>query len=532
MNNVRGGGGGGESPQHEHLHSTSTGTTYTNTDTNTDIDTNTYTDQANQKNLDKMLKFQNDLEKYLKIGNDSDNDDDSTNRDSDGPINFVFSDVDGTLVHYPSHLEEELGKESSTTSTTSSATAVATAPTLIHLPPSSTGMKGIISSSTLRLCQILRKKYNVKLTLVSGMRTSTLLKRLPYLPKADAYASEAGGRIFYPIPIPHYNANVNANANANASTINASASTTNDDPASKYNGKKMIIIEPINFHGAQSEDLEPFGLVEDMEWRLEMSNDNAAGCDGYLGDAMDTFMKTATNNNSNNDTEEEEEGQASSTCTVPSTIIPIDERSGVLWEFGKQLQKEGFVLDSNGYSCCFRVNRKQQNKELIHDDDFDRLSVRLRDRDDANANESTNLGLASSVNLGCIDFYPIKSGKKNCCSYLAHKFSKSSSSMNDLDMKMNINIHDETNMNTNTDIILKRAICFCDDDNDLEMAMSCGKAYLPSISSLTMADACKKYPNQIIITEDKEADIVETKATEHALICALNVFSSRSELRP
>ena len=33
---------------------------------------------------------------------------------------------------------------------------------------------------------------------MTGARTSTLLQRLPFLPAADAYASENGGRIFYP----------------------------------------------------------------------------------------------------------------------------------------------------------------------------------------------------------------------------------------------------------------------------------------------------------------------------------------------
>ena len=33
---------------------------------------------------------------------------------------------------------------------------------------------------------------------MTGARTSTLLQRLPFLPAADAYVSENGGRIFYP----------------------------------------------------------------------------------------------------------------------------------------------------------------------------------------------------------------------------------------------------------------------------------------------------------------------------------------------
>ena len=34
--------------------------------------------------------------------------------------------------------------------------------------------------------------------LITGARTATLLQRLPFLPSADAYVAENGGRIFYP----------------------------------------------------------------------------------------------------------------------------------------------------------------------------------------------------------------------------------------------------------------------------------------------------------------------------------------------
>jgi hydroxymethylpyrimidine pyrophosphatase-like HAD family hydrolase len=251
----------------------------------------------------------------------------------DIPMNFAFSDVDGTLVHYPSENESTEGND------------------IIHLPPSSTGLKGVISAKTLKLCQILRHEQNVKLVLVSGMRTSTLLKRLPYLPKADAYAPEAGGRIFYPVT-----------------------------DLKDYSG---TLVEPVHFNGASEEDVKAFGIVEDMDWREKLSQDQAAGGDGYIGDVMNTFLKV----------EQEEDNQ----------VKPIKDRESSLWNFAKSLEAEGFVIDYKGYTCCFRVNRKQQDKEKISDDDFNKLSLRNVEK----------LGLASSVNLGCVDFYPIKSGKKN-----------------------------------------------------------------------------------------------------------------------
>ncbi len=248
------------------------------------------------------------------------------------PLNLLFSDVDGTLVHYPKEIIQIKG--------------------IIHLPPSSTGMQGIISSKTLKLCRNLRKNQNTKLILVSGMRTSTLLKRIPFLPKADAYASEAGGRIFYPLY-----------------------------ELKEYQG---TIIEPVPYDDATEEDLSPFGLVEDLHWREEMSKESAAGSDGYQGDAFDIFVNLVNRED----------------CQVKDVV----DRDSSLWEFAKALQEEGFTLDTKGYSCCFRVNIKQQTSE-ISEEQFSSLSKR----------DVSEFGLATSVNLGCIDFYPKMSGKKNWC---------------------------------------------------------------------------------------------------------------------
>jgi hypothetical protein len=44
----------------------------------------------------------------------------------------------------------------------------------------------------------LHRKRGIKLILVSGVRESTFVGRLPYLPLADAYIIENGGRILYP----------------------------------------------------------------------------------------------------------------------------------------------------------------------------------------------------------------------------------------------------------------------------------------------------------------------------------------------
>ena len=82
------------------------------------------------------------------------------------------------------------------------------------------------------------------------------------------------------------------------------------------------------------------------------------------------------------------------------------------------------------------------------------------------------------------------------------------------------------------DILLQRAFCFCDDDNDLEMASACGRVFLPSVSSKSMAEAAEQNPSKITITENKEENVIETVATESALIRVLSILEERSHLRP
>ncbi|KAK9838542.1 hypothetical protein WJX81_006152 [Elliptochloris bilobata] len=113
---------------------------------------------------------------------------------------ICFSDIDGTLVHYresqdqygelttPSVLancmiwvEKESGRRHK----------------LLMLPPSATNAQGMISIKTLTDLSRMRSAGTM-LVLVTGARTATLLQRLPFLPAADAYVCENGGRIFYP----------------------------------------------------------------------------------------------------------------------------------------------------------------------------------------------------------------------------------------------------------------------------------------------------------------------------------------------
>jgi len=62
-----------------------------------------------------------------------------------------------------------------------------------------------------------------------------------------------------------------------------------------------------------------------------------------------------------------------------------------------------------------------------------------------------------------------------------------------------------------------RAICLCDDDNDSEMALACQHAYVPGITSQSMAEIVQKNPNQITVTGKPATSAEGTVATEAAL---------------
>jgi 3-deoxy-D-manno-octulosonate 8-phosphate phosphatase KdsC-like HAD superfamily phosphatase len=65
--------------------------------------------------------------------------------------------------------------------------------------------------------------------------------------------------------------------------------------------------------------------------------------------------------------------------------------------------------------------------------------------------------LASSTNLGVVDFYPCASGKEGAAAYLMRKLG----------------------------VPAGRCALLCDDDNDLQLAAIVGKAFLPSIGAVS-----------------------------------------------
>ena len=345
------------------------------------------------------------------IQNDDDNIDVNVNVNNDNDNNnevcIIFSDLDGTLIHYPSSDNNFLNRD------------------VLDLPKSSSGLSGIISAQTLCSIRTIRNgncggiggSNKVKFVLISGMRTSTFLQRLPFLPKADAYATENGGRIFYPL----------------------------DDNTNNNNKKDTFWVKPKRFKGSTKDDLLPFGIYEDMDWKKKMINTKALGGSGNGDGGHDNVDDDYTLNQILND---------------PSgSQKQLKECDGLLWDFARDLiHNKHFILDTKGYSTCFRVNRKHQNNNNNEADDAEseapapppqNLKFKFEDlyngkflnqppwidNDDNNTDnnniayndndnvidedghvilsESIQSKISWSVNLNCVDFYPSISGKKN-----------------------------------------------------------------------------------------------------------------------
>ena len=84
-------------------------------------------------------------------------------------------------------------------------------------------------------------------------------------------------------------------------------------------------------------------------------------------------------------------------------------------------------------------------------------------------------------------------------------------------------MYHEMNMN-GKNFLSTSAVCMCDDDNDLEMAMACHHAYLPAVTSASMAKIARENPNQITVAEKKEEGIHGTAATERALLLVIDAL--------
>lgn len=112
-------------------------------------------------------------------------------------IRAIFSDLDGTLVHFPAWFEEY--GSTITSRDPDGKTAIVRSPSgeerVCRLLPSSTMGDGLVSERTIALVDELRRR-GILFCVVTAARKSTLLERYPMLPAADAAVCETGSRIF------------------------------------------------------------------------------------------------------------------------------------------------------------------------------------------------------------------------------------------------------------------------------------------------------------------------------------------------
>lgn len=121
----------------------------------------------------------------------------STSASANRRLRAVFSDVDGTLVHYAKDFEKHGVRLVSSDEET--LTAVVEGPTGdrrdCRLLPSLTMGPACVSERTIELVNGLRKT-GVLFGVVTAARKSTMLTRWPLLPDCDVRVSESGSRIW------------------------------------------------------------------------------------------------------------------------------------------------------------------------------------------------------------------------------------------------------------------------------------------------------------------------------------------------
>lgn len=178
-------------------------------------------------------------------------------------------------------------------------------PEVLALPSSATGRKAVISVETLGLAAKVRAS-GAKLVLVSGTRYSTLVNRLPFLPRADAYVIENGGRIFYPRKKAAEPGDAAASSGGGEPSSEVAAAGGGEGEAEK---EESAVGDPtLTAHAASA-------LTEDLKWR--------------------ETMESAT-------------GPASQDAKAP------EDREGPLWDLYRTAVAQGFEVDTNTYYTMIR----------------------------------------------------------------------------------------------------------------------------------------------------------------------------------
>jgi hypothetical protein len=173
--------------------------------------------------------------------------------------------------------------------------------------------QAVTSLETLARAAALRAR-GAALVLATGARLPVLAARLPFLPAADAYVAENGGRIFYP-RAPPPTAGGGAAAAAAAAAPAAAAW-----PPSCSASRAGSLAAPGSSSGggggeASAQPLSLADLEEDTAWRTALV---AAG-------------------------------------PAADSALPPEARRGALWDAYRGLAAAGWAVDAEGYTANFRV---------------------------------------------------------------------------------------------------------------------------------------------------------------------------------
>lgn len=113
------------------------------------------------------------------------------------PLKAIFSDLDGTLVHFPVWFEAHGVRMKHRDDVHHRAVVVDAQgeERPCRLLPRTTMGDGVVSDRSVELVSQLRKQ-GIMFVIVTGARKSTVLERLQFLPDADVVVGESGSRIY------------------------------------------------------------------------------------------------------------------------------------------------------------------------------------------------------------------------------------------------------------------------------------------------------------------------------------------------
>mmetsp|Transcript_7102 Transcript_7102/g.15306 ORF Transcript_7102/g.15306 Transcript_7102/m.15306 type:complete len:339 (+) Transcript_7102:50-1066(+) len=292
----------------------------------------------------------------------------------------IFSDIDGTLAHYPYQLDgiaEVVPHEKNKTATLRYITHGDIEMEVLALPSSKHG-PAYISKRTIELVKELRSK-GVLFVLMTAARASTYIERRKILPAADWEVFENGGRI----------------------------------------------------------------------WK-----------DGAVDPDWASKMKEVTGFDGKSPKEEK-----------------LENRPEQLWEFCRELQEQGWKIDTAGYETEFRVEVSIDWQASNSVDRWEREVVPLL----------SEIKLGHSLNLGMVDVFPRMSGKANAARYILDKIG----------------------------VDPRDAVAMFDDENDLELGDVCGRCLLPGVSHESVWEHLNDRPNWKVMT--KHGPLATEEALEEVL---------------